>query len=827
MLKRKTHPMPLLVMIAGLGITWILEPMHAPNRAGTPRAAGASGRVHADGGGSQVRIWRTENPLFDELLSDQPRRLPGEAGFFWTHPLQADSIRPMAIQYGVEYSLSETGEAFRRINLHPAQDYTMVERLAAGEIGEIYPQAKALCRLNWYRARGEGMPAVNEAGQTFLFAPKNREAYLRDAERTLRECGDRIWGVYTADELLLKQRKAILSLFEHKPDDHPYLGDVDAAVREQFGLRKYGLPVNSEDPEPYRWLAMNRWLDAEACLLMKDLREIVDRVAPHVKIVSDDPVSGFHPYDFALRGTYCDVLTHQIYPNLRQDRQEFTFFSKLLADLSGKSVWPCAHLENYGVSYSAEEVVEVLSQVFRGGGEGLHYYPLDVRGNRRGTWDTRYCRIGAPDRWNALYATLERIEELPRLKEPQGSRAAILIEPSSHFALLPPDVSEHFEYAACAHLVGPHARSWYRFVHGGQLKRDEVNLSDFRIVYLPMAKFFESDAALEVIQFVRNGGTLICSDPEVFTYAADRDYEPPEEGRELGWVAVDSAEQKEFRIIDNALFRAFRVGDVIRLSPPVKAVKAVLGDGWGVAAEFPDGSPAIAVKRVGEGDWVQFAFQPFQASALSNPGLIKMFRSFQETAGEPVDVDMWRFRFPIPEPLDDETLGACLTGNAIRWRQNVPQPVGGDGVDGIISWSVPPEGVVPGNVSLSSSRLCDRHQAVHAKNVRDLAKARRAWAYTWPAPEALDLEIALAEERELREVRLWFSGALPPLEIATFDGAGTRSAQAAHAGRGAGDDVLLASIPLDGAKAQSIQVRFSARPPGESLILAEMEVWTR
>lgn len=375
-----------------------------------------------------ARVWQIDNPLFQELLTTQQPPLPGEAGFTWTHPFMVDRLRSAAAQYGFEYSLEETGNLFKDLNVHPIQESVNMGKILSEN---RYPQAKALVKLNWYRARGEGMPTVTSDGQTVLFAPKNREKYLQETEQLLKDYGSEIWGVFAGDEIVLKQRNAFFAIHECDLEKHPYIKDIDADIRNRFGLGKYGMPTSRDDHDPYKWMAMSLWLDEQVCLLLADLREIIDRVAPHVVLVGDDPVSGFRTFDFAHRGKYCDIVSYQVSPQRNPMRQEFAFFTKYMVDLSGKSVYPCAHIENYIVSLDAEETLEILSQVFRVGGRGFHYYPSDVKGVRRKSQDTGYCRIGDPGRWAAFEYVLRTIRDLPLVQLPEQTKTMILVEPST------------------------------------------------------------------------------------------------------------------------------------------------------------------------------------------------------------------------------------------------------------------------------------------------------------------------------------------------------------------------------------------------------------
>lgn len=765
------------------------------------------------------RIWQVTDPLFEELLSEDPVDLPGEVGILWTHPFKAQKMRTTAIQYGLEYSLDETGEHFKQLNLHPVQEAVNVGGILAEK---PYPQAGSLAKLNWYRAKGPGMPAVNAGGQSFLLAPANQKAYLEQTEAFLKENGDKIWGVYAGDEVILKQRKALFAIFNGQQSQHPYIEEIDEDVKQRYGLGKYGLPRGKSDEEPYKWIAMNRWLDDEWCSLLKDLREVVDRVAPEVILVSDDPVAGFKGYDFSLRGKYCDILTHQICPARNPLRQEFAFFTKLLVDMSGKTVFPCAHIENYVISMSPAETVETLSQIFRVGGTGLHYYPADVKGVRRRSQDTGYCRIGAPARWAAAADILRTAQEMPAVKTPESTGTMILMERSSYDALPITKVSNHAEYSACFDFLGSHIGSWFKFVHGGQLERDEVHMSDYKIVYLPMGKFFQTELADRMMEYVKGGGTVVCGDPEVFTYAADKDYLPPEAASVLGWsVQEKTSLHKKLIVQQNAFSSCMPTGSEFEIHDGVSAWETDLDPEWETLIAFEDGSPAIARREFGDGQWIQFTFQPFTPRLLKSEQLQALFKSIQENVNEPTDMDIWRFQFPIPDNLPEPPSGRCLTGNAVFWQQNEPVSVGGNGIEGKTVWTVSPNGVDQQEVPFTENKLCDRRQAVQAPNTRSYEVSRQRWAYQWNAGEPFELQVLFAEKQDVKNVSLWYSGTLPECEIKPIGDAQECSIPVAS--DAAGEDVLKLEVPCEWDKVEGVTIQFSART--EPMTLCEIEVW--
>ncbi|HNT34293.1 MAG TPA: hypothetical protein PKH07_04770, partial [bacterium] len=651
------------------------------------------------------------------------------------------------------------------------------------------------------------------------------ERYLQQAEEVLRTYSDEIWGVFTGDEITHYQTYGLIKAVSEQSSLHPYAQAIDRDVRDRFGLGQYGVPRSVEDQEPYRWMAVEKWIDDQVCLLTKDLRKVVDRVAPQMLLVSDDPEAGFHGHDYARRGKWCDIVTHQTYPSRSPMRQEVGFITKMLFDLSGKSVWPCVHAENYGASYSPEETAEVYSQVFRCGGDGIHYYPDDVQGTRRNILDTHYCRIGAPDRWATMQAIFERVRDLPRLKLPRKTRTAIFIEPSTYQATLPTKRGQHLEYEMCFSFLGPNARSWFQFVHAGQVARNEVKLSQHRTVFLPMAKFFDPEMAQSLIEFCKKGGTVICGDPEVFRYSTQQAYQPVPALNELGWKCSDKTSPVDcIRILRNDLWRNIPNGTTISFPNPLQAFVIEPRDSFETLAHFDTGTPAIVCRKLGKGNWVQFAFQPFTYECLCNETMRTLFRSILERQGEKTGLDIWRFTFPVAESPKPPK-GQCLTGNACVWEMNVPRNVGGSGIPITVRWTTPPQGVNEKTVSSDACRLFDRRKALTAQNDRQISSALENWTYIWETQNSFNVELELNATHTLDRLQVWFSGALPKADVLIHTKGDVWSRLGAFDAMDVGEDVAMITVSLENAEADCVRIVFAPSSDSNRFSLCELEVW--
>ena len=61
-----------------------------------------------------------------------------------------------------------------------------------------------------------------------------------------------------------------------------YIKEADRLVREQFGGGTWGIPrgVKSHDPNPYKWIALRRWVNSRMRMRQRRLYELVKSKTP-------------------------------------------------------------------------------------------------------------------------------------------------------------------------------------------------------------------------------------------------------------------------------------------------------------------------------------------------------------------------------------------------------------------------------------------------------------------------------------------------------------------------------------------------------------------
>jgi uncharacterized membrane protein len=226
-------------------------------------------------------------------------------------------------------------------------------------------------------------------------------------------------------------------------------------------------------------------------------------------------------------------------------------------------------------------------------------------------------------------------------------------------------------YAAHA-LLGELAGSWFQFVSDAQLERGERNLSGYKVVYLPLAKYMTPQASKIIEDYVRGGGVLVCGDAEAFSFdLAGNDTSatcerilgiktlgPKVKGvNNKGAKAQSSAETPDRIILKSAQW-GLSAGTNLRLfdlklrdeAPLTSAREITLADSKaGILGTYPDGSPAIVSHKLGKGRVITFAANPFApqvtVDASSWPAA---FKGLQQALGCKVDQPIWHFALSAP-----------------------------------------------------------------------------------------------------------------------------------------------------------------------------------
>ncbi len=768
------------------------------------------------------KVWITQNPVYQELLGEGGPGTGGGGAMYWAHDLNGGKIAPVALKHAQPWTLRGSYEQAVQYGLHYFDGGTLMGRNPfqtrefADELG-----VKVIYSVG-HRAGTEDAPREAN-GYAYVLDYDNQEVFFERVRDYLGEWGEHVWGVTCGDEF--QDHQITLGLKLHYDDDpYPFMEQVDREVRDEFGYGQFGIPETLDDRNPFRWLAYRRWYNDRFADFQRRIYEEVKSIDEDILVIGPDPVSQIQPFDYSGYGRWCDVVTHQTYPRGSQE-QDVAWITKTLRDLSGAATMPCTHVENYANSFRPDEVRELMSQVYRGGGEGFHLYMPDTAG-RRTPHNMELDRFGSWPRNRTVLGILEttRVMDLPVLPE---SGAAMLFSNDAYMAEFLGGRQGNDPYRWMFQLIGPYAGGWFTVISDNQIARDEIDLSEYHTIYLPEAEYQRREVAGALVAWVEAGGRLIVTDPEAFTWHLDgsrmddlRGRLFPKAGEAITAGSVSAAADCPVAI--DAQLPVFSEALPLQLAQGDRALLA-----------YNDGSVAAAARPVGEGEVWYFGFEPMSQRALGSEW-VDWWVGAHTLIGEETDLPIWRFTLPqVPGVVVEPPEGRCVTGNYLAWDTNEAVPLANLKVEGSYSYSVAPdwaadEGGVEG-VAFADGDLVDRWSALKHED-EDYGAHLRTFAAAWQSTEPVTIEFDLGKVYALDRVWLLTGRSHPAIEVT-----GLVNGEWVPLGSVAGfamenvHDFPERMIPLvaDAPAVQQVRLEITAREEGQRLIIPEVEIWAR
>lgn len=765
------------------------------------------------------RVWGTDDPLYEPLLSDRPPGLRTEGVLIWGHLNDASLLRETARRFGIRYVLDEVYQLHGEHDLH---------FIGHGTIRHLNPDDP------WVRWKVKNLPTPGRLpeGVPWILDPRAIDATAGEMEAVFTGPHPLVWGIYAGDEVAeyaIPQGAELM----RKPGEYAYIHEADAEVKRDFGNGEFGIPAGilERDPDPYKWIAYRRWCHARLRERNRRIHHIVRKYAPGMPIVSTDE-GGVYSYEQSAQAELFDVFTQQAGPRGRW-RAQAGCVTKVLADLTGKEVWPCVHIENYMLNTTPEETVEEISQIFRNGGTGLHLFLSDIQGSRKWVLDTKVTAVGSPRRWHTLLNIVDLLKTMPVPKYPDYDRTAILFNDDT-LAAQPYDAKRPYgeQTESCYTMLGPVARSWFQFIDCAQVIEWPSLRVRFDIIYLPTGRYQRPEIVEKLTAFVREGGTLVCGDPHAF---------------ETDTCGADTSGRRE------ELF-GVRTGRILAAPMTITTSQrdlggelTVIGEAYSLATSAPlpvlatyaDGNPAIVSNKYGEGTAILFGFNPFSFAAIEQERWREFFTQLAAMLGQPTGLNIWRFTLPDSVIWEEpEDVGVCLTNNRVIWREEKPYYDGNRDVGATYSYSPAPDAMpdveaVDGAIACSAGHLTDRREAIYARKTGTTRGApyelpASHWMAGWAAPEPVAITLDLKQAYTPMKLSLWFCDTLPAVTVeGSVDGTTWRVLGSAG-GQQAGVDVYDLHIPLDeAAPCRYIRITLAARGPAQPITLVEVEVWGR
>ena len=364
--------------------------------------------------------------------------------------------------------------------------------------------------------------------------------------------------------------------------------------------------------------------------------------------------------------------------------------------------------------------------------------------------------FGAPERFYEVMHIFKLLPKMNRLVYPEADCA---IFSSNADRLATHYVSREPDRSGLEPLftmLGPHNRSWFHFITEQNIADGTRKLADYKVVYVPPASYLDDDTVKALLDYVKNGGNLVIFSRNTFRFRLD--------GTERTPLVPGKSGKGEIVLVED-----------------VKLDEKIYSDGKA----------------------------PARFAALQ--------KKFNCRTGH----DIWRFTFPAapeykPWPANSE----CLTGNACRWRRNIPVAGPNAKVKFTCSYENPPDLVPDAGNALFNRRKALESPLIQGRKL-DWRKRLASWAVAWKNTDPAAVTLDFAEPVTASGVKLWLHGGYD--EITVFCDGGKCASFKRPGGGEPEVDVDEVVIPFPAVRGKKFQVRFGRRT-GVTW-LAELELW--
>ena len=775
---------------------------------------------------SDDRFWKTDRNLYRELFSSTPN--PNGIVSIWSSPLKQENLIN-ALQYGYQYSREEILAEYGKYHLHPHVWQVPSNPSDRIEVAEDWCRKTGLGAMVYFGYWQENCAAIyDDAAADRLFA--GLERYLKKHEGAVMgvHLGDECFCIY---ETAFIRRACSKDPKQRKRAASPAFQQALRTIREQYGYGKFGIPSSpTADNEPFNWIAMRKFILARMLKFQQKLFEITRkyRQADGRPLICQTPTGReqmhlLQPERFAQ---WCDIVALQSNP---ARMHQHAFMAKFMTDLSlGKPVSAVDHMENLYGSFGPEKTAAGLSQLARGGVTGLIRWGADHINGKRGKNSSIFCRYGHPARWNTLNDISLKFHEMPLLKFPKPDYAVLLSQDtflSQRSNTLPDD-------EAFFGLVGPAAGSWFKYISDIGLMDGKVRLEDWKTVVIVKGTIMDPKIAAALENYLNNGGSIICFDPEVASFSPDGNSTRQWADRIFGVSRTAASGVVCYRIHPDLKWfpdSSFKNG-----LPTYGVSKYMLRPepGTEILARFENGKAAATMKVYPQGGRAILCTLPPGFAMSENPEWIRFALSVLRQSGISVKHNIWNFNFPFePEkrPVFDSV---CLTGNHFYWWRN--QPVKEPNVqlkNAFYTLSSAPDHLKGSSPSLKfafeNGNLTNRLSAFEAGDLYNRRNAQLVksgklklsqFADTWSDPDSLKIRFQFPKKVNIRRIRLFYQGSLPPFVVKTAVGTVKNPERTT-------DQVMCQEVSLSGGSTDFLEIIFGRNTKPGKLTLSEIEIW--
>lgn len=572
--------------------------------------------------------------------------------------------------------------------------HIMEESIAAGMDGPFAPASTAPLgaeemealhatggmKFPFYAHSGNYARDAKNAGAMFLFGagyvsgergrpapwdPKYREASAKGIEAWLRENGKKPWlsCVLGYDEPL---NYAGTSRTPGAVDI------VNRAIREKYGVKIALTPLDTTKAY-YEWpiepailnknprdiallrIAVWRWLNEQLRANAERECALVRAYAPGVEyhafnrnainifdFINTNVRNSLDRVDQAAIHDFTDVYSADPYPtgNLERDGRDRAlyhvgFIAKFITDLGGgkPSKIIMQAFKFSGRFPTNANLREWTSQVAKAGVTHLEWFG--------------WPRTLNPDLYREMLRMSRLWKDLPRLDIPKSAEVAVVFSDDSRNAANDAMMTAHYFLHV---LLGEQLGAWFAFTGDNQVRKGIQSLDGAKLIVAPQFAYTSRAFAEKLEARVRAGATLLVLDPDALDWDIETGSLAPVRKSLLGAPVGTPVEASRLVPTDEGKKRFPGTGILILNPGPsgVTARRLAVPRDATVLYTFGDGVPAMYARKLGQGEVIVSAAQPFTGLPLGlrAMGWDAFFISLMDGLSIRRNLPIWDFLLP-------------------------------------------------------------------------------------------------------------------------------------------------------------------------------------
>ena len=421
-------------------------------------------------------------------------------------------------------------------------------------------------------------------------------------------------------------------------------------IKEKFGFGKYGspfLPDIAETDKPFARIAFYRWWNGELKKSLDRIQKSFKSAFPGVPfmLLDDNNTAGQSNLDAANLNKLAELVSCDPYPTaanafygMSRALYHVGFSCRVLRDLVPSAklmIMPQCFIYhgNYGDKYA---MLEWASQALKNG--AVHFM-----------W---YCSKAPGNMFKDYAAMLEisaMIKQLNRVMLPEKTQTLVWYSNFDKWAKS--DYAQHAAYSLYT-LLYEKLGSNFRFVSDTSLENGDIDLKNYKLMYVPQMSYTTESIARKLTQWVRNGGTLVVFDPLFMSFNTDgtaNSFRRELTGQTGTTLPVKKSANSQIKWQQKTLPAA-----VIANAPALPGSQfqsyTINASGSKSIAFYGDNTPAAIERNIGKGKVIYFGIQPFAGPDIAvkdsawNDFLAAQAKNINET------VNLKIKDFQLPEP---------------------------------------------------------------------------------------------------------------------------------------------------------------------------------